>query len=219
MSQEMISIMVDGFFETLYMTFLSTAVAYVIGLPMGILLVTTDKDGLTPNLAVNKVLNVFVNIVRSLPFLILLIAVVPITRAIAGTSIGSTATVIPLVIASAPYIARLIEGSLREVDHGVVEAMLSMGARPMQIILKGMLKEALPSLINGAAIATTTILGYSAMAGIVGGGGLGAIAINYGYYRTETLIMLIAVVVLVLVVQVIQAIGDRIALKIDKRKK
>lgn len=219
MSQEMIQIMIDGFFETLYMTFLSTAIAYVIGLPMGIFLVTTDKDGLTPNLVVNKVLNVIVNIVRSLPFLILLIAVVPITRAIAGTSIGSTATIIPLVIASAPYIARLVEGSLREVDHGIIEAMLSMGARPQQIILKGMLKEALPSLINGAAIATTTILGYSAMAGIVGGGGLGAIAINYGYYRTETLIMLIAVVVLVLVVQIIQAIGDRIALKIDKRKK
>lgn len=166
----------------------------------------------------HKVIDVFVNITRSIPFLILLIAVIPITRFITGTTIGSNATIVPLVIAAAPFVARMVESSLREVDKGIVEASVSMGASPMQIITKVLLPEAKPSLIVGAAIAVTTILGYSAMAGIVGGGGLGDIAIRFGYYRYENAIMIVTVVLLVVVVQVFQEIGMKLAQKQDKRK-
>ncbi|MDF2614001.1 MAG: metI [Clostridia bacterium] len=213
-----ILMIVKGVFETLYMTLLSTLLAYVIGLPLGIILVITEKGGILPETRVNKVLNVIVNLARSIPFLILLIAVLPLTRIITGTTIGSTATVVPLVIAAAPFIARLVESSIKEIDKGVIEASLSMGASPMQIIYKVMIPEAIPSLIVGAAIATTTILGYSAMAGIVGGGGLGTIAINYGYYRYEKGIMIVTVILLIIIVQILQEIGMKIAAKKDKRK-
>ncbi len=207
-----------GLLETVYMTLFSTSAAYVIGLPLGVLLVTSQNSGILPMPKLNKVLNVIVNLLRSIPFLILLIAAMPLTRLLIGTTIGSTATVVSLVIAAAPFIARLVESSLQEVDKGVIEAAVSMGCSPFQIIRKVMLPESVPSLITGAAIATTTILGYSAMAGIVGGGGLGDIAIRYGYYRYENDIMFITVALLVIVVQVTQEVGTGIAKKRDKRK-
>lgn len=213
-----IQMVIVGIFETLYMTLLSTGAAYVIGLPLGLTLVVTEKGSILPNISINKVLNVIVNLTRSIPFLILLIAVQPITKWITGTTIGSTATVVPLVIAAAPFIARLVESSVKEIDKGIIEAALSMGASPFQIIYKVMIPEAAPSLIGGAAIATTTILGYSAMAGIVGGGGLGTIAINYGYYRYEKEIMIVTVILLILIVQILQEIGMKIATQKDKRK-
>ncbi|KNZ43023.1 methionine ABC transporter permease [Acetobacterium bakii] len=214
----MTTLIVQGTFETLYMTLTSTLIAYIIGLPMGVLLVTSDAQGIVPMKFLNKVLNIVVNITRSIPFLILLIAVIPLTRLITGTSIGSTATIVPLVIAAAPFIARLVESSIKEVDYGIIEASLSMGASPFQVVSKVMIPEAKPSLIIGAAIATTTILGYSAMAGIVGGGGLGDIAIRFGYYRYETGVMVVTVVLLVLVVQIFQEAGMKIAQNQDRRK-
>ena len=186
-----VKMLAEGFLETLYMTFVSSAVAYLLGLPLGIVLVVTDKGGIRPIPWLNWFLGVVINLLRSVPFLILLITVIPITRFITGTTLGSTATIVPLVIAAAPFIARLVESSLKEVDKGVIEAAQSMGASPLQIVFKVMLPEARPSLIVGSAIAVTTILSYSAMTGFVGGGGLGDIAIRYGYYRYQTGIMLI----------------------------
>ena len=206
---EMIALMGEGLLETLYMTLLSAALSYVLGLPLGVILVLTDPDGIHPNAPVNRVLGTVVNALRSVPF--------PVTRFITGTTIGPTATIVPLTIAAAPFIARMVEGSLKEVDRGVIEASLSMGASPLQVVWRVLLPEALPSLINGAAIATTTLLGYSAMAGICGGGGLGAIAINYGYYRGETDVMLVMVVILILVVQLFQFVGERVMRRVDKR--
>ena len=214
----MTPLIIQGIFETLYMTLASTFLAYVIGLPMGILLVTSEEEGIYPLKGLNVVLNVTVNIIRSIPFLILLIVVIPFTRFVTGTTIGSTATVVPLVIAAAPFIARLVESSVKEVDQGIIEASLSMGASPRQIVMKVMLPESKPSLFLGAAIAITTILGYSAMAGIVGGGGLGDIAIRFGYYRYESGVMIVTVVLLVLIVQIFQEVGMKIAQKADKRK-
>ena len=207
-----------GIGETLYMTLFSTFLAYVIGLPLGIALVVTEKESLLPNKWINQILNVIVNVTRSVPFLILLIFIQPFTRAVVGTTIGSTATVVPLVIAAAPFIGRMVESSIKELDKGVIEAALSMGASPTQIIWKVMLPETKPSLWVGAAISATTILGYSAMAGFTSGGGLGDIAIRYGFYRYQTDVMFVTVVLLVLIVQMIQGIGMKIASKQDKRK-
>lgn len=214
---EMVPLMAKGLWETLYMTVGSTILAYVIGLPLGLLLCVTAKDGLCPRPLFNRILGIAVNLLRSVPFIILLVWVMPITRAVMGTTIGSKATLVPLVIAAAPFIARMVESSVREVDQGVVEAAQSMGASPLQIVVRVLLPEAKPSLLTGAAIAMTTILGYSAMSGIVGGGGLGAIAINYGYYRSDSDIMLLMVALLVLIVQIFQEIGSRLSLKTDKR--
>jgi len=208
----------EGLIDTLYMTLFSTALAYLLGLPMGLLLVITEKDGILPLPAFNRVLSIIINLMRSIPFLIFLVWVMPITRAIVGTTIGSTATVVPLVLAAAPFIARMVESSIKEVDPGVIEAAQSMGATRTQIVWKVLLPEAMPSLIVGATISVTTILGYSAMAGFVGGGGLGDIAIRFGYYRYDDQIMLITVIILVLVVQVMQEIGMRIANSSDRRK-
>ena len=213
----MFELIFKGTLDTLYMTFLSTALAYLFGLPIGIALVVTDKDGITPVYVLNKTLGVIINLTRSVPFLILLIAVIPFTRFVVGKAIGTNATVVPLVIAAAPFIARLVESSLKEVDRGVIEAAQSIGASPMQIIYKVMLPEAKPSLIVGGAIAITTILSYSAMAGIVGGGGLGDIAIRYGYYRYQKGIMFVTVALLVIIVQVFQEVGMKIAKISDKR--
>lgn len=214
---EMLNLMWTGLLETLYMTLISAALSYVLGLPLGLVLVVTDKDGVRSCPALNRALGTIVNALRSVPFLILLFTVLPVTRFLTGTTIGPTATIVPLTIAAAPFVARMVESSVREVDRGVIEASLSMGASTMQIVLRVLLPEALPSLINGAAIATTTLLGYSAMAGICGGGGLGAIAINYGYYRGQVDIMLVMVLILILVVQLIQMLGERIAKCSDKR--
>lgn len=207
-----------GMGETLYMTIGSTLLSYLIGLPLGVLLVVTEPSSILPQPTLSKALNVVINLLRSVPFLILLIAVMPFTRLVTGTTIGSTATIVPLVIAAFPFVARLVESSIKEVDKGMVEASLSMGASPMQLITKVLIPEAKPSLIVGAAIATTTILGYSAMAGIVGGGGLGDIAIRFGFYRYQTDIMFVTVVLLVIVVQVLQEIGMSISRRQDKRK-
>lgn len=206
-----------GIYESLYMTLVSTIMSYVIGLPLGLALVATDKEGIYPILWLNKLLGFVVNVLRSIPFLILLIAVMPITRFVAGTTLGSKATIVPLVIAAGPFIARMVESSLKEVDRGVIEAAESMGASPFQIMFKVLLPEAKPSLLIGAAISVTTILGYSAMAGIVGGGGLGAIAMNYGYYRYQKDIMFITVILLVVIVQIMQEVGMKIATISDKR--
>ncbi len=214
---QMILMFFQGILESLYMTLLSSLIAYVIGLPLGILLVVTDKDGIKPSGRLNSILGVIVNLIRSVPFVILMVALMPLTRAIIHTTIGPNAVVIPLIIGSAPYIARLVESSLKEVDHGVIEAAQSMGASPLQIIFKVMIPEAMPSLIMGGAIAVITILSYSAMSGFVGGGGLGSIAINYGYYRNKTDIMLVSILILVLIVQVFQELGVRWMKHSDKR--
>ena len=213
----MIKMLLKGSVQTLYVSIISSVVAYLIGLPLGILLVTTEKDGLTPVTWLNKFLGVIINLLRSVPFLILVLVVQPFTRLIIGTPLGPKASIVPLVIASAPYIARLVESSIKEIDRGAIEAAQSMGASPFQIIYKVMLPEAKPSLIVGSAIAVTTIVGYSAMTGIVGGGGLGDIAIKYGYYRYETEMMFVTVAILVIIVQIIQEVGTRMAKNMDKR--
>ncbi len=209
--------LLEGVIDTLYMTLASTFFAYVFGMVMGTLLTICRPGGIRPYPALYRVLDVVVNLTRSFPFLILMIAVIPLTRIIAGTTIGNNATVVPLVIAAAPFVARLVESSLLEVDAGVVEAAQSMGASTGQIILKVLLPEAAPSLINGSAIAATTILGYSAMSGAVGGGGLGKLAIMYGYNRYQTDIMFATVVLLIVIVQVFQSFGDWATKRSDKR--
>ncbi len=206
--------------ETVYVTVLSTAFAIVLGLPLGVLLVVGEKNGVLPlPKGLMHVLNVVINLLRSVPFLILMIMVFPLTRLLVGTTVGTVASIVPLVIAAFPFVARLVEGSLREVNPNIIEAAQSMGATPMQIICKVMIPESVPSLISNATIAITTILGYSAMSGIIGGGGLGKIAINYGYYRYKFLIMLIAVILLIVLVQIFQSVGTKIAVKSDKRLK
>ena len=187
--------------ETLYSTLLATLFAYIIGLPLGVLLVAGEKNGIRPLPdPLMQALNVIVNLLRSVPFLILMIMVLPLAKLIVGTKVGTVASIVPLVIAAFPFVARMVEGSLREIDKGVIEAAQSMGATPMQIILKVLIPECKPSLLNGATISLTTILGYGAMAGIIGGGGLGKVAINYGYYKYETWVMLVAVALLVVIV-------------------
>ena len=204
--------------ETVYVTVLATALAIIIGLPLGVLLATGDKNGILPlPKPVMSVLNVIINLLRSIPFLILMIMVIPLTRAIVGTTVGTVASIVPLVIAAFPFVARLAESSFREVNPDIIEAAQSMGASPFQIIVKVLIPESIPSLISNATIGITTILGYSAMSGIIGGGGLGKIAINYGYYRYKTLIMIMAVILLIIIVQVFQSVGDHLAKKSDKR--
>lgn len=206
--------------ETLYVTVVATFFAVLIGLPIGILLATGDKNGVLhiPKWLL-KVLDVIINILRSVPFLILMMLAIPLTRALVGTSVGTPASIVPLVVASFPFVARLVESSLKEVDKNVIEAVQSMGASPLQIIFKVMIPESMPSLINNLTVAMTTILGYSAMGGAMGGGGLGNIAIMQGYYRYQYPVMLLAVVVLVVIVQVIQSVGGYIAIRLDKRLK
>lgn len=207
-----------GILESLYMTVISTIFSYIVGLPMGILLITSNKGGISPRPILFKILDTITNIARSIPFLILMIAVGPMTKLIVGTRLGSTATIVPLVVAAAPFVARLVESSLLEIDAGVIEAAYSMGCSKRQIIFKVMLPEAIPSLLNGAVITITTILSYSASAGVLGGGGLGSIAINYGYNRYQTGIMFITIVLLVLLVQIFQGVGMRVVGLSDKRK-
>ena len=204
--------------ETIYVTIITAFLAFVLGLPLGILLVIGEEGGIRPIPKwLMSGLNWIINILRSIPFLILVILVIPLTRAIVGTSVGTVASIVPLTIASFPFIARLVEGSLREVDPNLVETALSMGATTRQLVFKVMIPESIPSLISNGTIAMTTILSYSAMSGIIGGGGLGKIAINYGYYRYKYLVMLCAVVLLVLLVQIIQTVGTYLTKKLDKR--
>ena len=206
--------------ETVYVTILATAFAVVIGLPLGVLLVVGEKDGVRPlPKGVMHVLNVIINLLRSVPFLILMIMVFPLTRLIVGTAVGTVASIVPLVIAAFPFVARLVEGSLREVNPNIIEMAQSMGASPMQIIVKVMIPESIPSLISNITLTITTVLGYSAMSGIIGGGGLGKIAINYGYYRYQYLVMGFAVICLIILVQIFQTVGTRVSIKSDRRLK
>lgn len=206
--------------ETLYVTVLATFFAVVIGLPLGVLLVAGEKNGVLPlPKPVMKILGGLINLLRSVPFLILMIMVFPLTRLIVGTAVGTVASIVPLVIAAFPFAARLVESSLRELNPNIIETAQSMGAAPFQIIMKVMIPESVPSLISNFTIAITTILGYSAMSGIIGGGGLGKIAINYGYYRYKYLVMIAAVILLIIMVEIFQEVGTGLATKSDKRLK
>lgn len=206
--------------ETFYVTVVSTFFSIIIGLPLGVLIVAGEPDGVMPlPKPVLSVINVIINLLRSVPFLILMILVFPLTRLIMGTVVGTAASIVPLVIAAAPFVARLVESSLREVNPNIIEAAQSMGAAPLQIMIKVMIPESIPSLISNFTIAITTVLGYSAMSGIIGGGGLGKIAMNYGYYRYKYLVMVVAVVFIIILVQIFQTVGTKLAVNSDKRLK
>ena len=206
--------------ETIYATFISTGLAILIGLPLGMLLVAGDANGVKPLPKwFMSLLNTIINLLRSIPFLILMIMAFPLARLIVGTTVGTTASIVPLVVAAFPFVARLVETSLREVNPNIIEAAQSMGATPFQIMWKVMLPESIPSLLSNSTTAITTILGYTAMSGIIGGGGLGMIAINYGYYRYKYLVMYVAVILLIIIVQIFQSVGTRMAIKSDKRLK
>lgn len=200
--------------ETLYMVFVSTLLAYLLGLPLGVILVVSSPGHIAPNPWVERILGTLINILRSAPFIILLVAFIPLTRVLVGTSIGTTAAIVPLVISAAPFVARVVESSLKEVPYGIIEAALSMGASPFQIILKVLLPEAKGSLILGVTITTISVIGYTAMAGAVGGGGLGDLAIQYGYNRFRTDIMIVTVIILVILVQGLQSLGTSLARKL-----
>lgn len=217
MDPQVLQMLKTGLLETLYMVFVSSLLSYVLGIPLGILLTVTGEGGIAPVKWLYTLVGVVINFLRSIPFIILLIMVLPLTRVLVNTTLGPTAVIPPLVIAAAPYIARMVESSLKEVDAGVIEAAKSMGAGTFDIIFKVLLPESKPSLLVGAAISVTTILSYSAMAGFTGGGGLGTLAINYGYYRYQTGIMMVTVAVLVLLVQVIQEVFMGLSRKTDKR--
>ena len=207
-----------GLWETVYATILATLIAIIIGLPLGVLLVVGEKDGILPvPRPIMVVLNWIINIFRSIPFLILMVLVIPLSKLIVGTPVGTVASIVPLVVAAFPFIARLVESSIREINPSIIETALSMGASPFQIIVKVMIPESVPSLISNLTIAVTTILSYTAMSGIVGGGGLGKIALSYGYYRYNTLVMVMAVIILVLLVQGIQSLGTYLSTKLDRR--
>ena len=217
MSEYIIETIRNGFFETIHMTVFASVFAYIVGLPLGIILYATAKGRILENKPVNFIIGLIVNIGRSLPFLILLVLLIPVTRFITGSSIGTTASIVPLTIGAIPIVARMVESSLCEVQPGIIEAATSMGASPVYVIVHFVLPEATPSLLLGAAINIATILGYSAMAGVIGGGGLGAIALNYGYYRYKTDIMMIAVIILVVLVQIIQEFWMKLSRATDKR--
>ncbi|MBQ3412690.1 MAG: ABC transporter permease [Oscillospiraceae bacterium] len=214
-----LGLIATGFLETVYMTVSASLISYIIGLPLGLFLSVSRPEGIAPNPGLNRFFGTVVNLLRSVPFVILLVAAIPLTRFVMGTSIGSSATIVPLVIASFPIVARSVEASASSVRHGVIEAAQSMGATNMQIITRVILREAVPSLITGAASSLITVLGFSAMAGVCGGGGLGSIVINYGYYRGETGIMYVLIVILVIMVQIIQEAGARLSVKADRNTK
>lgn len=218
MSNEMIELLIKSFWETGYMVVASTVLASLIGIPLGIILTVTRNGHILPNAVINSVLGVIVNAIRSTPFIILMVAIIPLTRMLVGSSIGTTAAIVPLTISAAPFIARVIESSLLEIDHGVIEAAQSMGASPMQIIYKVLLPESLHSIVLGITLAVIALIGYSAMAGVLGGGGLGDLAIRYGYQRFQPDVMIVTVVILILMVQLIQFIGDTLSKKLNKTK-
>lgn len=218
LDETMIKMLLEGIRDTCYMTLVSTFFGYLIGLPLGIALTLTDENGITPNRTIYRILDVIINITRSIPFLILLILVMPLTKAIVGKTYGSTATIVPLTLAAAPFIGRMVESSLKEVPAEVIEAALSMGAKTGTIVWKVLIGEARTSLLVGATIVLGTVLGYSAMAGVIGGGGLGDIAIRYGYYRYDTGVMLVTLVFIVAIVQLLQGLGSLASRKIDHRR-
>ncbi|MEW8973679.1 MAG: methionine ABC transporter permease [Tissierellaceae bacterium] len=213
----MIKLIVPSLLETLYMVFLSTLFSLAIGFPLGILLVITEKENIWEKPILNKILNSFINIVRSIPFIILMILIFPLSRFIVGKTTGSTATIVPLSIAAAPFVARVIESSIREIDKGVIESSLAMGASVPQIIKMVLIPECLPSITSGITLTIINLIGYSAMAGAIGGGGLGNLAIRFGFYRFQTDVMIIALIVIITLVQGVQLIGTQLSTKIDKR--
>lgn len=213
----MLELLIPSVLETLYMVFFSTIFSLIIGFPLGVLLVITEKNGIWEKPMLNQMLSGIINILRSFPFIILMILVLPLSRLIVGSSIGTTATIVPLSIAAAPFVARIIEGALKEVDKGVVESSLSMGATVPQIIFKVLIPEAMPSLVMEITLTIINLIGYSAMAGAIGGGGLGDLAIRYGLYRFETDIMVLSVIIIIILVQSVQLVGNKIALSIDKK--
>lgn len=218
MSAEIIDLLWQSCMETFYMVAVSSLVAFAFGIPLGVLLTITDKHHIKENLPVNRVLGAVINATRSTPFIILMVAIIPLTRMIVGTSIGTTAAIVPLTISAIPFIARIVESSLKEVPHGVIEAALSMGSTPLQIIRKVLLPEALPSIILGLTLTVVSLIGYSAMAGVLGGGGLGDLAIRYGYQRFRVDIMIATVIILIAIVQLVQTFGDSLAKKTDKSR-
>ena len=217
MSQQIINLLIQGLGETLQMTAISTIVAMIVGIPLGVVLVITGKGHILSNKAVNSTLGAVVNALRSIPFIILMVAIIPLTRLIAGTSIGTTAACVPLTIAAIPFLARLVETSIREINSGVIEAAQAMGASPFQIIRKVLLPEALPTIIDNVTVLIVNLISYSAMAGAIGGGGLGDIAIRYGYQRFQGHVMLATIIILIVLVQLIQSIGDFLSRKVNKR--
>ncbi len=217
MSQQIINLLLQGFLETVQMTVISTVVAVLLGVPLGVILVITSRGHIMQNETVNKVLGAIVNATRSIPFIILMVAIIPFTRLVAGTSIGTTAACVPLTLAAIPFLARLVETAIKEVNGGVIEAAQSMGATPLQIIWKVLLPEALPTLIDNITVLIVNLISYSAMAGAIGGGGLGDIAIRYGYQRFQGDVMLATIVILIVLVQVIQSSGDYLSRKVNKK--
>lgn len=217
MSQEIIKLMLQGIEETFYMVAVATVIAGIIGIPLGVTLVTTSKGHILQNLFINRILGTIVNIIRSVPFIILMVAIIPLTRLIAGTSIGTAAACVPLTIVAIPFLSRLVETSIRDVDYGLVEAAESLGATPFQIIRKVLLPEALPTIINNVTVLIVNLIGASAMAGAIGGGGLGDIAIRYGYQRFRPDVMLATIIILIVVVNLIQYGGDLASHKKNKK--
>ena len=217
MSPQVYALLVNATVETLYMVGLAALLGTLLGLPLGVLLATTGRGELLQNVAFNRIAGVIVNATRSTPFIILVVAIIPFTRLVAGTSIGTSAAIVPLTVAAIPFIARLIEGAIREVDRGLIEAAEAMGATPLQIIAKFLLPEALPGIVLGLTLAVVSLIGYSAMVGAVGGGGLGDLGIRYGYQRFLPEVMAAVVLVLIVLVQIVQSLGDRLARKLNKR--
>lgn len=217
MSQDMLALLVKSLWETTYMVAVSGMISALVGIPLGIFLITTDKGHILENTSLNKFIGVIVNAARSTPFIILMVAIIPLTRLLVGTSIGTTAAIVPLSLAAIPYVARIIESALKEVDFGVIEAAQAMGATPMEIIKKVLIPEALPAIILGMTLTIINLIGYSAMAGTIGGGGLGDLAIRYGYQRFRADIMLITVVILIGQVQIVQSTGDYLARRLNKK--
>jgi len=217
MSPEMLALLFKSLWETTYMVAVSGVISALVGIPLGIILVTTDKRHILENIPFNRVLGVIINATRSTPFIILMVAIIPLTRLIVGTSIGTNAAIVPLCIAAIPFVARIVESALKEVDYGVIEAAQSMGASPLEIITKVLLPEALPAIILGLTMTIISLIGYSAMAGAIGGGGLGDLAIRYGYQRFRADIMLITVIILIGQVQIVQSTGDYLARRLNKK--
>ena len=217
MSEQVIKLLITGTLDTLQMTVISTIMAMIIGIPLGVVLVVTSKGHILENAALNKILGAIVNATRSIPFIILMVAIIPFTRMVVGTSIGTTAACVPLTLAAIPFLARLVETSIKDIQFGVIEAAQSMGASPFQIIRKVLLPEALPTIIDNVTVLIVNLIGYSAMAGAIGGGGLGDIAIRYGYQRFPGDIMLATIIILIIMVQVIQMIGDGLSKAMNKK--
>lgn len=217
MSEQVIKLLITGILDTLQMTVISTIMAMIIGIPLGVVLVVTSKGHILENAALNKILGAIVNATRSIPFIILMVAIIPFTRMVVGTSIGTTAACVPLTLAAIPFLARLVETSIKDIQFGVIEAAQSMGASPFQIIRKVLLPEALPTIIDNVTVLIVNLIGYSAMAGAIGGGGLGDIAIRYGYQRFQGDIMLATIIILIIMVQVIQMIGDGLSKAMNKK--